>query len=224
VSGNALADIAKLISNPTAAVVLDTLLSDRKLTVSGIASETGIARSTVSEAVASLAKGGLVIREKRGRTTVVRLAGQDVADALEGLGRLAQPTRPIGLRAVSRMEALRRARTCYDHLAGELGFTLADRLLDAAILTVNSDGMWSLLPEGAGTPRRAGPRCKALVADGRRPLIRVCSDWTERRPHLAGRLGARICSFWLQAGLAQRLPESRALRITPAGQQWLARI
>jgi DNA-binding transcriptional ArsR family regulator len=120
VSGNALADIAKLISNPTAAVVLDTLLSDRKLTVSGIASETGIARSTVSEAVASLAKGGLVIREKRGRTTVVRLAGQDVADALEGLGRLAQPTRPIGLRAVSRMEALRRARTCYDHLAGEL--------------------------------------------------------------------------------------------------------
>jgi DNA-binding transcriptional ArsR family regulator len=133
VSGKQIAAVAKVIANPTRAEVLDALLSDRSLTVSAIAGEIGMARSTVSEAVGTLAHAGLVHRHRQGRVTVVRLAGEDVADALEAIGCIAAAPTPIGLRAVSRMQTLRRARTCYDHLAGELGVRLADCLLSALV-------------------------------------------------------------------------------------------
>lgn len=220
----ALAAVAKLIANPTSAEVLDSLLSDRELTVGGLAGEIGAARSTVSEAVGSLADRGLVVRERRGRVTVVRLAGEEVAEALEALGRLARPTAPVGLRAVTRMEALRRARTCYDHLAGRVGVTLADRLLAAGVLTAGDDGRWSLAAEGGERLIEFGLDASVFAERARRPLVRVCADWTERRPHVAGRLGAAICGFWLQAGLAYPVPGSRAVRVTPAGDDWLARI
>jgi DNA-binding transcriptional ArsR family regulator len=222
-SGTALAAVAKLIANPTSAQVLDSLLSDRELTVSGLAGEIGAARSTVSEAVASLADRGLVVRERRGRVTVVRLAGEEVAEALEALGRLTRPPAPIGFRAVTRMEALRRARTCYDHLAGEVGVTLADRLLTAGVLTAE-DATWSLASNGTERLIELGLDARVFAERARRPLVRVCPDWTERRPHVAGRLGAAVCGFWLQTGLAYRLSGSRAVRVTPAGEDWLARI
>lgn len=223
-TGKALAATAKLIANPTAAEVLDSLLSDRELTITGLASEIGAARSTVSEAVGSLAGQGLVIREKRGRTTLVRLAGDDVAEALEALGRLAVPPAPIGLRAVTRMEALRSARTCYDHLAGEVGVLLADRLLETHVLTGDARGTWSLSQDGAARLVELGLDPMQIGPSGRRPLVRACQDWTERRPHVAGRLGAAICGFWLQTGLAHRLRGSRALRVTPDGRAWLGEI
>jgi DNA-binding transcriptional ArsR family regulator len=223
-SSRGIAAVAKLIANPTCAEVLDALLSDRELNVSALASEIRIPRSTVSEAVGALAAAGLVRRRKEGRITLVRLAGDEVADALEVLGRLAKPPEPIGLRAVTRMEALRRARTCYDHFAGELGVTLADRLLAAGVLATCPDGSWCLLEDGRLRLIELGIDPALLGPGGRRPLVRRCPDWTENRPHVAGRLGAAICTTWIELGMVQRLPASRAVRATGDVEAWLAQL
>jgi len=224
VSGAAISLVARVIANPTSASVLDALLSDRVLTVGAIAAETGRARSTVSDAVSALAAAGLVVRRRRGRTTIVELASGEVADALEALGRLAEPPAPIGLRAASRMEALRRARTCYDHLAGEVGVAIADRLLCRGVLSTAPDGTWQLGEDGRRHLVHRGVDPALIAAAGRRPLVRACSDWTEHRPHLAGRVGGAICSLMLQTGMVRRLPTSRAVRLTAAGEAWLAEL
>jgi DNA-binding transcriptional ArsR family regulator len=224
VSGKQIAAVAKVIANPTCAGVLDALLSDRSLTVSAIAGEIGMARSTVSEAVGTLASAGLVHRYRQGRMTVVRLAGEDVADALEAIGRLAPAPTPIGLRAISRMQALRRARTCYDHLAGELGVRLADYLVCARVLSADPDGSWHLAGGGHQRLIELGLDPALIAKTGRRPLVRACPDWTEHRPHVAGRVGAAICASWLQLGMVRRLPGSRALKVTDAAEDWLRRL
>ena len=224
VSGRAIAAVAKVIGNPTSADVLDALLSDRELTVSAIATEIGAARSTVSEAVAALAAAGLVLHRREGRRTIVRLAGDETADVLEALGRLAQPPAPIGLRAVTRMDALRRARTCYDHLAGELGVRLADCLLSRGVLSSAEDETWRLSEDGRRHLITLGLDPAMLAATDRRPLVRACPDWTEHGPHVAGRLGAAICTLWLQRGMVRRLPASRAVQVMPAAEDWLARL
>jgi DNA-binding transcriptional ArsR family regulator len=221
VSGREIASVAKVIGNSTCADVLDALLSDRSLTVSAIAGEIGMARSTVSEAVGTLASAGLVHRSRHGRVTVVRLAGHEVADALEALGRLARSPTPIGLRAVSRMNALRRARTCYDHLAGELGVRLADSLVSAEVISADPDGTWQLTDDGRRRLIELGIAPALIAQTGRRPLVRACTDWTEHRPHVAGRVGAAICASWLQLGVVRRLPGSRAVQITEAAEDWL---
>ena len=223
-SGKQIAAVAKVIANPTRAEVLDALLSDRSLTVSAIAGEIGMARSTVSEAVGTLAHAGLVHRHRQGRVTMVHLAGEDVADALEAIGRIAAAPNPIGLRAVSRMQALRRARTCYDHLAGELGVRLADYLLLARVLSADPDGTWQLAEGGHRRLTELGIDPVLIAQTGRRPLVRACPDWTEHRPHVAGRVGAAICASWLELGIVRRLPGSRALQITEAAEDWLRRV
>lgn len=209
------------MANPTCAEVLDALLSERSLTVSALAAEVGGARSTVSEAVGVLAGAGLVVRERRGRSTLVRLTGPPVAEALESLGRLSAPPAPVGLRAVTRMEALRRARTCYDHLAGALGVALADRLVDRELVVAGDGDAWQLTDRGRERLMSLGIGAEQLAPAARRPLVRVCQDWTERRPHVAGRVGAALCTLWLEAGLVRRAPRSRALLVGPAAQTWL---
>jgi DNA-binding transcriptional ArsR family regulator len=222
--GRDIAAVAKVLANSTRAEVLDALMSERELTVSALAGEIGAARSTVSEAVAALAAAGFVARRRRGRATVVRLAGVEIAEVVEALGLLSSPPAPVGLRAVTRMQALRRARTCYDHLAGEVGVELADRLLARGVLTELPDGLWDLSEHGRQRLIELGVEPAPITRPGRRPLVRLCPDWTERRPHVAGRLGAAICTFWLQTGLVHHLPGSRALRATPPAHDWLARI
>jgi hypothetical protein len=122
------------------------------------------------------------------------------------------------------MEALRRGRTCYDHLAGELGVRLADCLLSARVLSARPDGTWRLAEDGRRRLIGLGLDPAPIAASGRRPLVRACPDWTEHRPHAAGRLGAAICTFWLQTGMVRRLPRSRAVQVTPAAEDWLARL
>jgi DNA-binding transcriptional ArsR family regulator len=221
--GQEIANVARLIANPTSARVLDALLSDRELSVGVLAAEIHASPSAVSEAVSALADGGLVLRRTEGRRTIVRLAGDEVAEALEALGRLSRPARVVGLRSVSRMQALRHARTCYDHLAGELGVALTERLLSAGVLE-ESGGEWRLSVTGRS-------RLVALDVDpdlidprGRRPLVLFCADWTENQPHLSGRLGAAICRAWLDLDLVCRLPGSRAVEVMPAASSWLARL
>jgi DNA-binding transcriptional ArsR family regulator len=223
-SGADIAAVAKLIANPTSAGVLDALLSDRTLTISDLAREVGRSRTTVSGAVSTLAAADLVRRESVGRVTVVRLTGQDVAEVLERLGGLTRPSPPTGLRQANQMQALRRGRTCFDHLAGQIGIELTDRLLERRVLAGTEDGEWSLTSDGSRRLVELGIDPGLIERSGRRPLIRPCMDWTERRPHVAGRLGAAICTAWLRTGLVSRLPRSRAVKVTSAAEDWLSRL
>lgn len=224
VSGSDLAAVARVIANPTAAEVLETLLGDRELSVGAIATQIGSPRSTVSESVSALATAGLVTRSRSGRRTLVHLAGHEVAETLEALGRLTRPSSPVGLRAVNRMAALRRARTCYDHVAGELGVRLADTLVARQVLSVDDDGTWHLYESGCRRMIDLGVDPTRLAPAGRRPLVRACLDWTERRPHVAGRLGAAVCALWLETGAIRRVVGGRAVEVAPEANAWLDRV
>jgi len=234
VAGDAdIAPIAALMGEPARAAVLMALTDGRALAASTLAAEAGVAASTLSAHLARLVHGGLVSVEVSGRNRYFRLTSPEVADALEALARLA-PTRPIrSLRQGTHAEAIRRARTCYDHLAGRLGVAVCDALLAGKILRVekNPDGQ----PDpvlGAGRSQRfvltktGRTRLVELGVDvettGRRPLTRYCLDWSEQRPHLAGALGANLLRRFVELGwVTQR--ERRVVRVTDAGRTGLAR-
>jgi DNA-binding transcriptional ArsR family regulator len=193
--------------------MLDVLLDGREHMLSGLAGVAGIAVSTAAEHVEQLERGGIVVSEREGRRRLVRLAGPDVATALEALTNFASDVQVNGLKAWNRREDLRAARTCYDHLAGCLGVAIADAAVAAG--AVSED--FSLAPRAAEWLEGFGIELYAIPRS-RRPLLRTCNDWTERREHLAGSLGAALCSVVLDAGWAIRRPASRALLVTPAGE------
>jgi len=199
-----------------------------------LAAEAGVAASTTSAHLAKLVAAHLLTVERRGRHRYFRLAGPDVATLLEAIARVA-PSSPVrSLTEGMRAEALRRARTCYDHLAGRLGVALFDALLErgaieafAALTSVESGG------EGAsfGEPTYRLTECGREVfsafgletdsSQGRRPMIRACLDWSEQRPHLAGVLGAALAQRLFELRWISRVPRGRALRITEEGGRGL---
>jgi DNA-binding transcriptional ArsR family regulator len=213
------ADVGGLFADRSRVAMIDVLLDGREHSVGGLARAARIASSTAVEHVAGLERGGIVVSRREGRRRLVRLAGAEAAAAYEALAELARETEASSLRAWTRREELRAARTCYDHLAGRLGVALADAAIDARAV----DDRFSLGPSAASWFRRLGVDLDALPR-GRRPLLRVCTDWTERREHLAGVIGAAICTAVLDAGWAVRRPSSRALFVTPLGEARLRRL
>lgn len=222
VSGNTLAEAAALIGDAARANMLSALMGGMALTAGELAEHAGITPQTASGHLAKLAEAGLVMVEKQGRHRYVRLASPDVAHALQALMVLAasgpQRHHPIG----PRDEALRLARTCYDHMAGRLALALADTVI-ANGLVVLSDGAALVTPPGRrflhgfGLDLDTAPR-------SRRALCRTCLDWSERRPHLAGHLGARLLTRFLDLGWVARVPGSRALTISRAGEAGFATV
>jgi len=219
---DAIAAVAALVGEPARAAMLDALLGGRSLPAGALASAAGVSAATASGHLARLLEGGLVRAEWQGRERRFELAGPAVAEVLEVLGELAGPAEPARtLRAASRMEALRAARTCYDHLAGRLGVAVTGALVDDGWLD-DGDGGYAVT---AGGERRFA----ALGIDVvelrrlRRPLTRRCVDWTERRPHVAGSLGAALAARALELGWVARVPHDRALDVTEAGERALRR-
>ena len=195
----ALADVAAAIADRTRARMLEELLAGPPLPAGALAVRVGVAPSTVSGHLARLEAAGLVTIEARGRRREARLAGPHVAEALEALGRIAgDGARPVGLRAVNAHEALREARSCYDHLAGRAGVALADGLLARGALA--SRGGTFSVPGGAEELYRSVFGVELGALGGRRPLVLACADWTERRPHVAGALGAALLASMLSRG------------------------
>jgi hypothetical protein len=141
-----------------------------------------------------------------------------VAHALEALSTIAPTISSTTLRASGRARALRHARTCYDHLAGALGVALTDALCAARILTVDE---LQLTAHGDRRMRQFGINIDQLRSASR-PVTRVCLDWSEKRPHLAGALGAALCQELIARGWIVRMPEPRIVRLTHAGQTGLA--
>jgi DNA-binding transcriptional ArsR family regulator len=212
------AAVAALVANRARCAMLDALFDGRERTAGALAKVARIAPSTASGHLRMLADGGLVILEARGRNQYVRLASAQVAYALEALSTIAPTAPSTTLRTSDRARALRRARTCYDHLAGALGVALTDALCEAGILTADELHVTEL---GARRLRQFGIDIPQLRA-ARRPLTRVCLDWSEKRHHLGGALGAALCSELLSRRWIARLPEPRIVRVTPAGRDSLA--
>jgi DNA-binding transcriptional ArsR family regulator len=218
-----LADVAALIGEPTRAAMLLALLDGRSLTASELARVANLSAPATSLHLAKLAQGGLVDVRKAGRHRHYRLASSEVARALEALGVLSTAA-PATRSPSPERRALRAARTCYDHLAGVLAIDLAERFERARILQVEADDRYAVTGDGARWFREALDIDVAALAAGRRPVSRRCLDWTERRPHLAGALGAALLDQFLQRRWVARTPDSRALRITSHGGAWIGRL
>ncbi|PTM51372.1 ArsR/SmtB family transcription factor [Phreatobacter oligotrophus] len=213
--GPSIASVAALIGDPARANMLAALMSGRALTAGELAREAGIAAPTASGHLARLREAGLVLVEAQGRHRYVRLAGPEVAAVLEGLMGLSARDGRLRTRPGPRDPALRTARVCYDHLAGEWGVRLYDALLADGRLDA-AGGSPVLTTRGRAFFAAEGIDL-AAAASSRRPLCRACLDWSERRPHLAGALGRAILDHAIARHWLRRVPESRALAVTPPG-------
>jgi DNA-binding transcriptional ArsR family regulator len=205
------ASVAALLAHPARARCLYLLLSQPAMTAGGLARAAGVSAASMSQHLRQLEAGGLLVVERRGRHRWYRLASAEVARALETLARIAQPLPVRSLRQAREGEALRYARTCYDHLAGRVGVGLARVLLEAGIVAV-ADGVWTLTDAGRDWCAGAGIDVDGL-AQGRRPLLRPCQDWSERAPHLAGALGQAVLERLEALGWVVRVPGRRHVRI-----------
>lgn len=229
-----IATVGALFADPARARMLLALGDGRALAASVLADEARVARSTASAHLAKLVDGGLLAVERHGRHRYFRLAGPQVGELIETLAGMA-PAAPVrSLRDGTRANAVRTARTCYDHLAGQLGTELMDALLERRLLA-GGDGRFH--PERARRDRLSAPGSDVdyrltdrghaeLAAFGvdfdalarrRRPLIRYCMDWSEQRHHLAGALGAALATRMFELDWVSRARRGRAVHLTPEG-------
>jgi DNA-binding transcriptional ArsR family regulator len=215
-----LAEIAALLGDPTRAGIVISLGEGRARPAGELARIAGVTPATASSHLARLVSGGLLRVEPRGRHRYFRLAGPDVADALETLTRLLRP-RAAATDGGGTLEPLRHARMCYDHVAGRLGVSIVEALLSRRLLRWREESL-ELPPPGRRWFERLGVDVGALER-GRRPLLRGCLDWTERREHLGGALGAALATELLERDWVRRERGTRALLVTRDGRSGLTR-
>jgi DNA-binding transcriptional ArsR family regulator len=209
--------IAALIGDPARANMLTALMAGRALSAMEPALEAGVTPQTASSHLAKLEHGGLVVPEKQGRHRYFRLSGTEVAGVLEALMGLAARTGHVRVGPGPRDPALRHARVCYDHLAGELGVRLFEGLLASGVMALRGNEL-RVTGKGAQVLAGFGIDVAALRAT-RRPLRRACLDWSERRSHLAGALGAALLQQFFALGWARRDGEGRAVRFSRCGER-----
>jgi DNA-binding transcriptional ArsR family regulator len=218
------AGIAALAGDPARAGMLHALMDGRALTASELAKVAGIAPQTASGHLARMTEAGVISVEKQGRHHYHRLAAPSVARMVESIMQVAAELDRgrKGLSVGPKDAALRKARTCYDHLAGALGVALADAMIEQNYIELTSDagivtdaGLEFLARIGVGTEPLLARRTKRSS----RVLCRPCLDWSERRTHLAGVVGATICSHGMAAGWTRRMDGTRAVTITPKGER-----
>jgi DNA-binding transcriptional ArsR family regulator len=209
-----LARLAGALADRTRAAFCLALLDGRPWTAGELARRGGVARSTASEHLDRLVADGLVVEQRQGRHRYVRLADHEAAELVEQLSaRAPQAARAVtSLRDATTRSALARGRTCYDHLAGALGVGVTDAMIDQRLL----DG-WAVTARGLAWLAEFGVDVEP-ARRGRRPFVRSCLDWTERRPHLAGAMGAAVCRRCVDAGWIERIGTGRAVRLTPSGR------
>jgi DNA-binding transcriptional ArsR family regulator len=203
----ALAQVAAVLADPSRAAMCLAMLDGRAWTVGELARACGIGPSTASEHVARLREAGFVSGARQGRHRYVRLADRWVAELIEQLAQHAEHRPPRTLRSSLRVRRLAYARTCYDHLAGTLGVALREGLLHTAMVDLTS-GL-TFTARGHEVLTELGVR---VPSGGRRPLLRECLDWTERREHFGGALAAALLDRAVEAGWLTREPH-RAIRV-----------
>ncbi|MSO92740.1 MAG: ArsR family transcriptional regulator [Rhodospirillales bacterium] len=220
VSNAQFAEVAALAGDPARASMLNALMDGRALTASELANIAGIAPQTASTHLGRLTRAELLAVEKQGRHRYHRLASPAVALMIESIMQVALGTNVPVRKLVTgpKDPALRQARICYDHIAGRLGVALADALIAAGHVELASDG-GLVTDTGIAFFQRLGVDLGKRGAKGKRILCRPCLDWSERRPHLAGAVGAALCAHSFSAGWIRRIKSTRAVTISPKGQR-----
>ena len=208
---------AALIGEPARAALLIALTEAEYLPARELAARAGIAPSTASGHLARLLDGELVVARRSGRHRYFRLANAEVAAAIEALSTIAPSRRVSSRREATIGDALREARTCYDHLAGRLGVELAAALEREGVLVHEEEAEYRLVDDAAGFLSTAFAIDLGELQLQRRTLARACVDWSERRRHVAGALGAALASCVLERGWVKRRDGNRSLEVTPAG-------
>jgi DNA-binding transcriptional ArsR family regulator len=207
-AGPALARIAFLMGEPARALMLASLMDGRYRTGGELAHVAGVTPSTASTHLTKLADAGLVKSIKQGRYRYFSIASPDVGAALEAMMAIAPTPAKASHRFGPSDAALRYARVCYDHLAGELAVRLAHHCIERGFIEQND---WFVTARGSQAFTACG---LDLGSVGKRPLVRPCMDWSERRPHLGGRLGAELLRLFLARGWVRREANGRALKVT----------
>ncbi|CAN5587912.1 winged helix-turn-helix domain-containing protein [soil metagenome] len=221
--GPDIARIAALLGDPARANMMTALVGGQALTAGELAREAGITAQTASSHLGKLTNDGLLVRRRQGRSIYFALAGEEVAEMLETLAGLAARTGHLRTRPGPKEPALRKARVCYDHLAGELAVTMLDSLLARGVIEDREGSL--ILGADTGFLRAFGVEPAALPR-GRRPVCKACLDWSERRSHLAGSLGAAILTRIYDLGWARRTQGARLVTFSAPGlaafEAWLA--
>lgn len=218
------AGIAALAGDPTRAAMLHALMDGRALTATELARASGVTAQTASGHLAQLVTAGLLSVMKQGQHRYHRLASAEVAQMMEAIMQIASAQENQRMRVTTgpRDAQLRAGRTCYDHLAGRLGVALADTLVEKGFIELTSDA-GAVTDEGLALFTDWGVDVESLKhGAGHRPaslMCRPCLDWSERRLHLAGRLGAALCRHSFDKGWIRRVEGTRAVTVSPAGER-----
>jgi len=217
--GPHIAGIAALIGERARAEILTALLGGQALTATELAAVAGVTKQTASAHLAKLLEARLVAVQSQGRHRYFRLADRDVAELLEKLMGVAFRAGAVRLKSSPREPALRKARICYDHLAGDLGVEVLEAMLKKGYLRQRSEAI-ALTPKGRAFCTQW--QLPVAVAGGqRRALCRPCLDWSARRNHLAGALGAALLERCYALGWAKRVKGSRVVSFSAAGERAL---
>ncbi|TKB07691.1 MAG: winged helix-turn-helix transcriptional regulator [Mesorhizobium sp.] len=213
--GPDIARIASLVGDPARANMLNALMGGTALTASELALEAGVSLPTASSHLSKLMDGGLLTLASQGRHRYYGLASPQVAGMIEAIIGVAEAVGPKRVRPGPRDAAMRVARVCYDHLAGEQAVAMLDRLVDRQVL-LREDNEIRLSPSGIS---HFAALDIAIDTKARRPVCRACLDWSVRRSHLAGTLGAAILDKIITEKWARREKDSRAVVFSPKGKQ-----
>jgi DNA-binding transcriptional ArsR family regulator len=212
-----LAEIAALVGDPSRVNILLALMDDRALTAGELAYAARVSAPTASGHLARLTQAHLLTVVKQGRSRYYRIATPLVASMLEGIMAVAAHSPPRYRPRSKADDAMRMARTCYRHFAGKLGVGIADALCEHGHVVLADEG-GEVTESGVEFLAGFGIDLAAVRRRGR-AYCRPCLDWTERRPHLGGGVGAALAARCFELGWVQRLPDNRAVTITPSGQR-----
>ncbi|RCK29083.1 ArsR/SmtB family transcription factor [Thalassospira lucentensis] len=215
--GPDIARVAALLGDPARANMLTALMGGKALTATELAQEAGVTPQTASSHLAKLEAGQIVIPRKQGRHRYFTLSGPDIVEALEVMMGIANRVGHNRVRTGPKDPELRRARVCYDHLAGDMGVALFDGLSKRKLIKTDLNGV-ALTDAGVDFGNGFGIDLAAL-RQNRRPLCRECLDWSARQSHLAGSFGAALLDRFYDLGWARRMSESRIVRFSVDGEQ-----
>lgn len=222
---NALSEVATLMGEPARAAMLQLLMDGRAHTASELALTAGVTAQTASGHLSRMVEAELLAARAQGRNRFYRLASPEVAHAIESLMALAGNRAPPASRTAAwrRDPDLRFCRTCYDHLAGQVGIAVTDSLTQHGHLEPRGAHDWKLTNSGELFCQRLGVDLAGAKKASSRHFARQCLDWSERRPHISGALGSAIADVFFKRGWAERMRRGRTVRLTDQGRRALAR-
>jgi DNA-binding transcriptional ArsR family regulator len=221
ITGPIIAEVAALVGDPARATMVAALVDGRDMTASELAAAARVTPQTASTHLAKLTAAGVLSVVRNGRHRHFRLASPTVASMIDGIVAVALERRPR-YRPLSRAaRALSVARMCYDHLAGRLSVDLTDSFVAREYIVLD-DEVAEVTTAGARFLTEFGIKLPTRHATGRH-FCRLCLDWTERRPHIAGPMGVAITERCFDLGWIERIKRSHAVIVTPSGRRGFAR-